>query len=356
MSTLLCRLLPTRKPHRVKELVGLARRSGDAALNKYRADNRIDKTWGGLRALVVAVTGGPGIEALVRRASRIASKSSAELMIVHVARGDGLTGVSAPQMGWIRELATALGATVHRRGRRCRGVPAALLDFAPGECHPVGAGTPRRSRWARIFEEGIGARVVQESGRIDVHMVTHAEAKNGLSMTRSPRGRRVTSGWQRFSSYSDLCDRGSTRWIATFQWPVTPRCSSSGACGRAWRRVAWRCSAPHLSGLLAEPYIHRSEVYVHHRRPRQRGHRSRPAGNGDRGGGAGRLEPSSSREATKASGSFELLTLFSVRCSTGRICAHCWRRSVRPTPACGQPGAGARRPLATGGKRGRGSS
>ena len=157
----------------------------DAALNKYRADNRIDKTWEARERLVVAVTGGPESEALVRRASRIASKSSAELMIVHVARGDGLTGVSAPQMGRIRELATALGSDCpHRRGRRCRGVPAALLDFARQvNATQLVLGTSRRSRWARIFEEGIGARVVQESGRIDVHMVTHAEAKNGLSMT-----------------------------------------------------------------------------------------------------------------------------------------------------------------------------
>lgn len=166
----------------------------DAALNKYRADNRIDKTWEARERLVVAVTGGPESEALVRRASRIASKSSAELMIVHVARVDGLSGVSAPQMGRIRELATALGATVHTvAGGGAGGVPAALLDFARQvNATQLVLGTSRRSRWARIFEEGIGARVVQESGKIDVHMVTHAEAKHGLSMTSvNPRGRRV---------------------------------------------------------------------------------------------------------------------------------------------------------------------
>ena len=52
---------------------------------------------------------------LVRRASRIASKSSAELMIVHVVRGDGPPGF--PPHRWARsaELAASLGATVHRR-------------------------------------------------------------------------------------------------------------------------------------------------------------------------------------------------------------------------------------------------
>jgi two-component system sensor histidine kinase KdpD len=67
----------------------------DAALAKYRADHEISETWEARERVVVAVTGGPESETLVRRASRIASKSSAELMVVHVIRGDGLAGVSA---------------------------------------------------------------------------------------------------------------------------------------------------------------------------------------------------------------------------------------------------------------------
>ena len=62
---------------------------------------------------MVAVTGGPESETLVRRAGRIASKSSAELMVVHVVRGDGLAGVSAPEMGKVRELARSIGASLH---------------------------------------------------------------------------------------------------------------------------------------------------------------------------------------------------------------------------------------------------
>ena len=82
----------------------------DAALAKYRAEHNISDTWEARERVVVAVTGGPECETLVRRASRIASKSSAELMVVHVVRGDGLTGVSAPQMGKVRELTASLGA------------------------------------------------------------------------------------------------------------------------------------------------------------------------------------------------------------------------------------------------------
>ena len=165
----------------------------DAALEKYRADKHITDTWEARERVVVAVTGGGESETLVRRASRIASKSSAELMVVHVVRGDGLSGVSAPAMGKVRELATSLGATVHTVVGD--DVPTALLDFAREmNATQLVLGTSRRSRWARIFDEGIGATVVQQSGKIDVHMVTHPEAKRGLSWSSlSPRQRHAAS-------------------------------------------------------------------------------------------------------------------------------------------------------------------
>ena len=109
----------------------------DAALEKYRAENKITDTWEARERVVVAVTGGPESETLVRRASRIASKSSAELMVVHVVRGDGLSGVSAPQMGKVRELATSLGATLHTVVGD--DVPERAAGFRPrDERHPAG--------------------------------------------------------------------------------------------------------------------------------------------------------------------------------------------------------------------------
>ena len=166
----------------------------DAALAKYRADKHITDTWEARERVVVAVTGGPESETLVRRAFRIASKSSAELMVVHVVRGDGLSGVSAPQMGKVRELAASLGATVHTVVGD--DVPAALLDFAREmNATQLVIGTSRRSRWARIFDEGIGAAVVQQSGKIDVHMVTHGEAKRGPSWSSMAPRQRHTMSW-----------------------------------------------------------------------------------------------------------------------------------------------------------------
>jgi two-component system sensor histidine kinase KdpD len=140
----------------------------------------------------------------MRRAFRIASRSSAELMIVHVVRGDGLSGVSAPEMGKVRELATSLGATVHTVAGE--DVPRALLDFAREmNATQLVLGTSRRSRWARIFDEGIGAATVQRSGRIDVHMVTHDQANGVPWRQASPSDRRLASWSAALAVPSAVC-------------------------------------------------------------------------------------------------------------------------------------------------------
>lgn len=165
----------------------------DTALAKYRAENKITDMWEARERVVVAVTGGRESETLVRRASRIASKSTAELMVVHVVRGDGLAGLSESRMAKIRELASSLDASLHTVVGD--DVPTALLEFAREmNATQLVIGTSRRSRWARLFEEGIGPRIVELSGKIDVHLVTHEEAKRGFrTASLAPRERRVTS-------------------------------------------------------------------------------------------------------------------------------------------------------------------
>ncbi len=165
----------------------------DAALAKYRAEQKITATWEARERVVVAVTGGPESETLVRRASRIASRSGAQLMVVHVVRGDGLSGVSTREMGKVRELAASLGATVHIVVGD--DVPTALLDFArETNATQLVLGTSRRSRWARLLGEGIGAATIKDSGKIDVHMVTHEQANRGLALAPiSPRARQIVA-------------------------------------------------------------------------------------------------------------------------------------------------------------------
>ncbi|RVW04751.1 sensor histidine kinase KdpD [Rhodococcus spongiicola] len=164
----------------------------DAALAKYRAENKITDTWEARERVVVAVTGGPESETLVRRAGRVASKSSADLMVVHVVRGDGREGVHAADMGRVRKLAAGIGGSVHSVVGD--DVPTTLLEFAREvNATQLVIGTSRRSRWARILDEGIGAAIVRQSGTIDVHIVTHEEAAPRQRVSMPGRGHRILS-------------------------------------------------------------------------------------------------------------------------------------------------------------------
>lgn len=148
----------------------------DVALQRYRAEQHITETWEARERVVVSVTGGPETETLVRRASRIAARAGADLMVLHILRGDGLAGAPPQAVAAIRRLSENLGATFHTVVGD--DVPTALLDFARGaNATQLVVGTSRRSRFARLLDEGIGATVVQASGSIDVHMVTHEEAR-----------------------------------------------------------------------------------------------------------------------------------------------------------------------------------
>ncbi|EOM77148.1 sensor histidine kinase [Rhodococcus rhodnii] len=161
----------------------------DAALAKYRADNRITATWETRERVVVAVTGGEETGVLIRRSRRIASRSGAELLVVHVVRGDGLAGADENSLAAMRTLAADVGASVHTVVGD--DVPRALLDFARSvNATQLVVGTSRRSRWARLIDEGIGAAVVRGSGTIDVHTVTH----DARSRARWPRPRPGTRG------------------------------------------------------------------------------------------------------------------------------------------------------------------
>jgi two-component system, OmpR family, sensor histidine kinase KdpD len=162
----------------------------DVALQRYRSEQHITDTWEARERVVAAVTGGPETETLVRRASRIAARAGAELLVLHILRGDGLAGASPHAVAEMRRLAENLGASFHTVIGD--DVPTALLDFARGaNATQLVVGTSRRSRLARLFDAGIGATVVQRSGSIDVHTVTHAEAGRSRlpRLARSPLAR-----------------------------------------------------------------------------------------------------------------------------------------------------------------------
>src|SRR5438309_5716193 len=67
----------------------------DEGLERYREQHGITEPWETRGRVLVAVTGAPGTEALIRRAARMAQRTHGELLGAHVRSDDGLTGANS---------------------------------------------------------------------------------------------------------------------------------------------------------------------------------------------------------------------------------------------------------------------
>lgn len=167
----------------------------DSALRSYRADHGIAGAWQARERVVVALTGGPEGETLLRRGARIAARSAGgELLAVHVAAQDGLRDETPGALAAQRPLVESLGGTFHQIIGD--DIPGALVEFAQGaDATQLVIGVSRRGRLAAALTgPGIGAEVIRRSGDIDVHIVTHAAAGGRMKLPRITGG---ALGWRR---------------------------------------------------------------------------------------------------------------------------------------------------------------
>jgi len=155
----------------------------DEAMQEYRAQHDIEGTWETRERVVVAVTGGPEGDTLIRRAARIAARSAGgDLLAVHVTRSDGLTGASPADLAAQRRLVETLGGTYHQIIGD--DVATSLLEFARAEnATQLVLGGSRRSRVSALVSgPGIGATTIRDAGDIDVHLVTHHQIGKGRGL------------------------------------------------------------------------------------------------------------------------------------------------------------------------------
>ena len=171
----------------------------DEGLQQYRSEHKIQGSWEARERVVVALTGGPEGKTLIRRAARIAARSSGgDLLAVHVTKSDGLTGADPAALAAQRRLAESVGGTYHQVVGD--NISEALLTFARAEnATQLVLGASRRS-WlsAMLTGPGIGQRTIRGSGDIDVHIVTHSEMGRGRGLPRHSGGitrRRQVAGY-----------------------------------------------------------------------------------------------------------------------------------------------------------------
>ncbi len=168
----------------------------DEGLDHYRETHDIVATWPTRERVLVAVSGGPESEILLRRGARIASHGAGgELVVVYVARADGLVGAPLASIARARRLTEELGGSFHTVTGDDRAQ--AILQFARADnASTVLMGVSRHPRWRHLLTPSTVSAVISAAGDIDVHVVTHPYAGStkhapGLALSR----RRIGEGF-----------------------------------------------------------------------------------------------------------------------------------------------------------------
>jgi two-component system sensor histidine kinase KdpD len=160
----------------------------DDAIEEYRERHGITEPWETRERVVVALTGAPGSEHLIRRAARIAQRAHGELLGVHVQTDTGLSTLPAERIVEHRKLLEQVGGEY----REVTGsdVAKTLIDFARAENGTqIVLGASRRSRWQHLTEGSVVNRVVRLSGPIDVHVISEEgpQEQAGRRLPSAPR-------------------------------------------------------------------------------------------------------------------------------------------------------------------------
>jgi len=170
-------------------LLWLADRVEDS-LKKYLDEHDIQESWETRERLIVAVTGSEGDEALLRRAARMASRTGAEILAVHVIDAGALQQRNADTT-LARELTVEFEGTFQEI--MDEDVASALVSFARSERGTqivMGSSRNRKS----IKRSGTVEKVLRQAHDLDVHII----AVGGEKPKRTWRRRKIgTYPWQR---------------------------------------------------------------------------------------------------------------------------------------------------------------
>jgi two-component system sensor histidine kinase KdpD len=154
-----------------------------SGLQQYRATHGISRAWETKERIVVGLSGDVADELLIRRAARLANRTSgADLLVVHVAPTEAFSGEGVAALAAQRLLAESLGGSYH--SLIGDDVASALLAFARRvEATQIVLGrTRRRLPLGRLRRSGIGDRVMDDSRDIDVHVVTRDPSHHALHL------------------------------------------------------------------------------------------------------------------------------------------------------------------------------
>jgi two-component system sensor histidine kinase KdpD len=155
----------------------LADQSDDELL-EYLRQHEAKTVWETAERIMVAVTAEAGNDGLMRRAARIASRTKADLDVVHVDTGDAGRVADDQAIDRLQQLAADLGAGWH--AIQDDDPARAIAGFAQAhQITQIVIGSSQRSRWQQLTGGGSHViKVIREAGAvgIDVHVIARRDA------------------------------------------------------------------------------------------------------------------------------------------------------------------------------------
>jgi two-component system, OmpR family, sensor histidine kinase KdpD len=172
----------------------------DVSLQDYLTAHGIPGAWETRERVVVAVTGAPSGEHLIRRAARMAQRAKGDLVGVHVSSSEGLVTHPNPLLDEHRKLLADLGGEYHEVIGA--DIPRALVQFAQSErATQLVLGSSRQSRWHDVVQGSVIATVIRQAGELDVHVISPPGVDGGPGLAPNPPRRtalprrRELAGW-----------------------------------------------------------------------------------------------------------------------------------------------------------------
>ena len=140
------------------------------------------RLWETRERILVAVTGAPGTDTLLRRAARMASRAKGELNVVHIISSDAKPDKDKAVFESLRKLVSDLGA--HWYDVTHSDPAQAITDFAQEhQITQIVLGSSQRSRWQELTGGGpIVRKVIRKAGDlgIDVHVIARRQLPPGF--------------------------------------------------------------------------------------------------------------------------------------------------------------------------------
>jgi two-component system sensor histidine kinase KdpD len=146
-------------------------------LEFLRSKGVAGELWETTERIMVAVTGAPGNASVIRRAARIAARTKADLIAVHVISGDDASRASTAEL---EEVVQAVGG----RWQTLEGDDVAKTIFAAAvdqQITQIVLGTSRLTRWQSMTRGSVIQQILRMASEndIDLHVIARRDESDG---------------------------------------------------------------------------------------------------------------------------------------------------------------------------------